>query len=65
MTKYIIEFNHDCCLGCGACAAVCPENWALQADGKSKPKLTVLDDLGCNGEAEKACPAGCIKVVKA
>ncbi|MFH0922560.1 MAG: ferredoxin [Candidatus Micrarchaeota archaeon] len=65
MAKYIIEFDHECCLGCGACAAVCPANWSLQADGKSKPTLSVVEELGCNEEAAKACPAGCIKVVKA
>jgi ferredoxin len=33
--------------------------------GKSKPKKTKLDQLGCNQNAAEACPVQCIKIIKA
>ncbi|MFH1663283.1 MAG: ferredoxin [archaeon] len=56
-----IKIIHDIeiCIGCGACAAVCPENWEMNGD-KSKPKKTELSEAGCNREAEQSCPVNCI-----
>lgn len=65
MAKFKIEFDRGACLGCGACAAACPENWELQPDGKSKPKKTELDEIGNNQSAADACPGQCIKITKA
>lgn len=58
------------CIGCGACAALCPQHWALKGDkaeligGKKEGNLFVkiVNDAGCNKDAEKACPVACIKV---
>ena len=65
MVKYVIEFDRDMCIGCGACAGVCPENWKLEGD-KSKPlKNKITDvDLECNKKAEEICPVRCIKIVE-
>ncbi|MBU0662386.1 MAG: ferredoxin [Candidatus Diapherotrites archaeon] len=58
-----IEQDIEKCIGCGSCAAICPENWVMNGD-KSKPKKTELDDIGCNKRAADACPVQCIKVVE-
>ena len=64
MAKVTIEMNRDACIGCGACAAVCPENWEMQDDGKSSPKSTEPEEVGCNEKAADACPVNCITVKK-
>jgi ferredoxin len=64
MPKFRIEHDRDACIGCGSCVSICPANWVMAKDGKSKPKKTDLDDIGCNQEAADACPVSCIKVVK-
>lgn len=65
MAKYKIIFSPEDCLGCGTCTAICPDNWEFDEEaGKSKPKQTELEDLGCNKEAEDSCPMGAIKIEK-
>ena len=61
MSKYKIVHERDKCIGCGACVNIC-DNWEMADDGKSKPKQTEIDELGCNKEAADACPAACIKI---
>ena len=63
MAKVKIEQKLDLCIGCGACAAVCPDNWEMVGD-KSKPKKTELSDVGCNQAAADACPVQCILIKK-
>jgi len=61
--------DHDACIGCGACAAICPTDWRLEGDkailvgGKKEGKVfvKVVKDAGCNKDAENACPVKCIK----
>lgn len=62
MARYKIIHMRKLCIGCGACATICPENWEMADDGKSKPKKTDLDDISCNKEAADACPVSCIKM---
>ena len=38
MAKYLIEHDRPNCIGCGACAAVAPEFWEMNDDGKSDVK---------------------------
>jgi ferredoxin len=69
MPKVIHE--REKCIGCGACAAVCPDFWEMGDDGKSVLKggkkagsnfeLTVKD-AGCCKDAESTCPVQCIHV---
>ena len=63
MAKFKIVFNRNTCIGCGACASVCPDNWELKSD-KSHPKKTELNDIGCNQEAVDVCPVQAIKIKK-
>jgi len=64
MAKYKIVHKVDECIGCGACASVCPANWEMKGD-KSRPKKKELTDLGCNQEAANVCPVQCIEIKKA
>jgi len=43
---------------------VCPENWEMAKDGKSKPKKTELNDIGCNQKAADGCPVDVISIKK-
>lgn len=63
--------DRNACVGCGACAAICPKYWEMRGDGKSFLKgSTVLKDkhvlvvagAECNNDAANACPVQCIKV---
>lgn len=59
-----IKQDHERCIGCGNCVAVCPENWEMGGDGKANPKKTELKEVGCNKEAEEGCPVSCITVIE-
>lgn len=71
-----VKIIHDrpVCIGCGACAAVCPEYWEMGSDGKSKLKggknvggeqeEIELKEEGCNKDAAQSCPVNCIHIEK-
>jgi len=70
-----IVFERDKCIGCGSCGAVCPRNWELNEDGKSKlldSKLNPetknhekeIEKIECNQEAADSCPVQCIHIVE-
>ena len=63
--------EHKRCIGCGACAAVCPKYWKMEEDGKAKPigakKAGENYELktegnNCNKQAADACPVECIMI---
>jgi len=64
--KHEVEFIVEDCIGCGACASQCPENWVMiEGDQyKSKPVKTKLTDeeLPNNKEALEVCPVNCIRI---
>ncbi|MDO8648136.1 MAG: ferredoxin [Candidatus Diapherotrites archaeon] len=62
MAKFKIEHDREGCISCGACAAVCPENWEMASDGKSKCLKTDLEILGCNETAASGCPVNVIHI---
>ena len=33
--NYRIIHDRDICIGCSACASVCPKHWIMESDGKS------------------------------
>ncbi len=66
--------NHEGCIGCGTCAALCPKFWEMRDDGKAhlaggkydeekKEYELEAEEIGCNKEAEEACPVQVIKVL--
>lgn len=59
----MVKIIHDkeACIGCGACAAICPDNWEM-IDGKSQPIKTEIKEAGCNKEAASSCPVNCITI---
>lgn len=56
-----ISVDGELCIGCGACANLCPKVFVLEDDGKSK----VIDETGAGCDvdiAANSCPVGAIKV---
>lgn len=59
-----VTVDEELCIGCGACANLCPKVFTLADDGKSN----VLDatGAGCDVDiAANSCPVGAIKVSEA
>lgn len=63
--------EHEKCIGCGSCVAICPKYWKISDDGKAEPigfKLNganfelEIKKVECNQEAADACPVQCIHV---
>ncbi|MFH1180810.1 MAG: 4Fe-4S binding protein [bacterium] len=54
----IFKVNKEKCIGCGVCAAVCPEGAVIESDGKAK----IIDSQKmseCGGET--VCPHAAIE----
>ncbi|MFP4022233.1 MAG: CoA-binding protein [Candidatus Paceibacterota bacterium] len=69
-----IVFEKEKCIGCGACAATCPDFWGIGEDGKADLKegheedgviKRDVEEAGCNMEASQNCPVQCIHVEEA
>jgi ferredoxin len=65
--------EHNKCIGCGSCVAICPKYWEIADDGKSKLKGATIDKnkyelevnkLECNQQAADVCPVQCIIIKK-
>jgi len=57
------KVDHDLCIGCGNCEAVCPAVFELGEDGLSR----VIEGADCNlsdccEQAAEECPAGAISL---
>ena len=57
----LITINKDLCIGCGSCAALCPQNFKLN-DSESKAEVTSQEDPSCAKNAAEACPVQAIKI---
>jgi len=72
MAKFLIEYDRPNCIGCGVCAAVAPEFWEMNNDGKSDIKggksrqdgwqeLEIGEkSLEANKNAAEGCPVNVI-----
>ena len=49
------------CIGCGACAATCPDAFEMK-DGKAVVKNSEVEELTCEKDAESGCPVDAISV---
>ena len=56
------KVNQDLCIGCGACAAIAPNTFQMNSEGKS----TVINPTGDSPEkieeAKNGCPVGAITI---
>jgi ferredoxin len=57
---YKISVDREKCIGCGACTNTC-DNFELK-NGKSNPKQTEVQEIGCNKAAENVCPVKAISI---
>ncbi|MBS3162592.1 ferredoxin [Candidatus Woesearchaeota archaeon] len=69
MSHYHITHDRKACIGCGACASVCPENWEMiERNGEFKAKVKKQDinedEYSSNSEAATICPVECIQIEK-
>lgn len=59
-----VKVNKDACIGCGACASICPEVFELNDEGLSEVKEEEVKE-GLQDEVRDAtdsCPTGAIVV---
>ena len=77
MSKYLIEFDRETCIGALACNAVAPELWPRSEDGKvdltgavfnkktNKWELIIEEkELKINMESAEVCPVEAIRITK-
>ncbi|MCF7906957.1 ferredoxin [Patescibacteria group bacterium] len=56
-----ITLDQEKCIGCGACSAICPNNFEMNEENKAEVKEALVENLGCNKLAEENCPSQAIK----
>lgn len=62
---YLIVHEREQCIGCGACAAVHPDGWRLEDDGKvTRVGPARVNSARKHQEAAAMCPVNVIKVEK-
>jgi len=57
----MVSVDTNTCIGCGACAALCPDCFEIGKDGKSHVKAQACTKCKLKDVAA-ACPVGAIKV---
>lgn len=58
---YKLKINKDVCIGCGACASICPKSFEIK-DNKAILKKTKIEKLTCEKQAEESCPVNAISI---
>jgi len=56
-----IKVDKEKCIGCGACAATCPNSFEMK-DGKVFAIKTEVEKLTCEKDAESGCPVDAISI---
>lgn len=56
----MVRVDKNTCIGCGACAATCPEVFEMGDDGKSHVKKSAKGKEKCIPEAIENCPVDAI-----
>ncbi|MEM4270680.1 MAG: ferredoxin [Candidatus Pacearchaeota archaeon] len=59
MAKIIVD--REKCIGCGACAAVCPGTFEM-FEGKARVKKAEVKKITCEKDAAEGCPVGAISI---
>ena len=75
MAKFLIQYDRNGCIGAGVCAAVAPDHWVMNQDGKAdlvnakevsegQFELEIDEkDLEVNKQAAEGCPAVVIHII--
>jgi ferredoxin len=58
--RIMISVNRETCIGCGSCAAQCPQSFDM--DGEGKAIVISQEILECTKQAAEICPVQAIKV---
>ena len=58
---YKIIVDQDKCIGCGACAATCPDSFEMK-DGKAYATKAEIEEIRCEKEGESVCPVDAISI---
>lgn len=58
-----VKVNRDACIGCGACAAICPDIFEIDDEGLSKVVNSDVKDENIDDvkDAIDSCPTGAIE----
>ncbi len=57
----MVDLDYDCCIGCGACAELCPGIFEMDDRiGKARVIVFEVTDKSCTEEAIAICPVECI-----
>lgn len=55
-----ITINKDECIGCGACVALCPDDFSIDENGKAE--VIRQENIKCAKNAADSCPVQAIKI---
>ena len=59
-----VKVNKDACIGCGACADICPDVFEIDDDGLSKAKVETVKEENKDEvqDAADSCPTAAIEI---
>ncbi len=59
-----VKINKNACIGCGSCAAICPEVFEIDDEGIAKVTVEKVEENQLNDatEASENCPTSAIEI---